>query len=87
MPTSAIILTTLKNFKFIIYLYCHLITQKHIFHKKLVIAEVGWTPFIMFVFCLIFRIMVVEKAFGVAISTTKLSLCTAYNHLGVLFYI
>ena len=29
--------------------------------------------------------MVVEKAFDVAMSTTKLSLCTAYNHLGVLF--
>ena len=95
MPTSAIILTTLKNFNFIIYLslllllsfHCHLITQKHIFHKKLVIAEVGWTPFIMFIFCLIFRIMVVEKAFDVAMSTTKLFLCTAYNHHGVLFYV
>ena len=28
--------------------------------------------------------MVVEKAFDVAMSTTKLSLCTAYNHLSVL---
>ena len=31
--------------------------------------------------------MVIEKAFDVAMSTTKLPLCTAYNHLDVLFYI
>ena len=29
--------------------------------------------------------MVVEKAFDVAMSTAKLYLCSAYNHLGVLF--
>ena len=28
--------------------------------------------------------MVVEKDFDVAMSTTKLSLCNVYNHLGVL---
>ena len=39
----------------------------------------------MFIFCLFFRIMVVEKAFDIVMPTTKLSLCTAYNHLGVLF--
>ena len=31
--------------------------------------------------------MVVEKAFDVAMSTTKSSLCAAYNHLSVLFYV
>ena len=30
--------------------------------------------------------MVVKKAFDVAMSTTKLSLCTAYNHLSVFYY-
>ena len=31
--------------------------------------------------------MVVEKAFAVAMSTTNLSLFTAYNNLDVLFYV
>ena len=31
--------------------------------------------------------MVAEKAFDVAMSTTKLSFCTAYNHLDILFYV
>ena len=53
--------------------------------KNLVIAQAGATPFIIVNFRLFFRIMVVEKAFHVAImSATKLSLCTAYNHLSVL---
>ena len=30
--------------------------------------------------------MVVKKTFDVPICTTKLSLCTAYNHFSVLFY-
>ena len=31
--------------------------------------------------------MVVKKTFDVAMPTTKSSLCTAYNHLSVLFYV
>ena len=31
--------------------------------------------------------MVVKKVFDVAMSTTKLCLCTAYNYLIVLFYL
>ena len=56
-------------------------SETHFPCKNLVIAQVGAILFIMFVFIYFFRIMVMEKAFDVAMSTTKLSLC------GVLFYV
>ena len=88
MPTSPIIFKNLFEFivivKFVLPSY-H--SETHFPYQNLVIAQLGATPFIMFIFCLFFKIMVFQKAFDVALSTTKLSLCTAYNHLDVVFYI
>ena len=54
--------------------------------KSLVLAQVGEIPLLCLHFVLLFfRIMVVKKAFDVAMSTTKLSLSTAHNRLSVLF--
>ena len=72
MIISLAILTTLKNYQ----IYCY--------HKVYITISSLWNTFPYKIF---FRIMVVEKAFDVAMSTTKFSLCTAYNHLSVLFYV
>ena len=62
-------------------------TETHFLYKNLVIAQVGATPFTFIFYLIIFKGMVVKKASDVVMSTTKLSLCTAYNHLSVLFYV
>ena len=55
-------------------------------HKLLVIGFSSNTPCILFLI-IFFRIVVVKKAFDVAMSTSKLSLCTTYNHISVLFHV
>ena len=86
MPTCPIIFTTLKKFK-IHYPFEFIVITKfvlpfyhsetHFPYKNLAIAQAEAILFIMFIFCLLFGIVVVEKAFDAAMSTTKLSLCTA----------
>ena len=59
----------------------------YIIYQPLVLAQVGETPFVILYFVkLFFRIMIVKKTFDAAMTTTKLFLCTACDHLSAVVH-